>query len=501
MVAGRPPVERHMIPRWRSVRRTIEAGEFQRRAESRPLSRQQLADLRTSKQTWRAEQTVLAASEFVGASLVAGDLADTNEATQTLLSTGDPCLTSLATSVDGSRMLTQAGVALSEGDFRRKAAKARQRTVSDPRNAVAWADLARHYTALGQTRQAKHALRIARGLAPSSRYLLRITSRFLVHVGDPEAALQLLRDSPRTPTDPWLMSASLGVASVAGKRVTSLKNARRILEDENFRPVERSDLAAELATILLEAGTDKKSKRLFERSIKDPTDNSLAQAEWASHRIRALGVDLNRADVAFPSEALSRSALEEGKWEIALTAAMQWLQDQPFDSTAAETASYVAVVGLEDWPAAMNAAQIGLRASPANAILRNNLAFALIELGELDEAQWNLQQSFSLALASREPVALQATRGLLAFRRGHHAEGRAGYREAIGRALTDGDREGAAMARSMQLREEVRVGNRDEVVDLCASLEKDSSRLREVGVVRSVERATELAAKGGLLER
>ena len=42
-----------------------------------------------------------------------------------------------------------------------------------------------------------------------------------------------------------------------------------------------SELISELATLDLQSGRDKRSRQLFVRALVDPTENSLAQAEWA----------------------------------------------------------------------------------------------------------------------------------------------------------------------------------------------------------------------------
>jgi len=504
VAAGRPPDDRHLIPRWRSVRRTVEAGEFQRLETPRVLTERQLEDLERTEHAWRVEQTVVAATEFLGACAVAGEPNRAKDAAELVRLSNDERLATLV-QVSAGPMESDASprseplrVYTIDEHFRTGIASAKRRLIQDPRDMVAWADSARRYTALGHTEQAAQALRVARALAPTSRYLLRVTARFLVHTGRPDAALRLLQSSPRTASDPWLMAASLSVASAGRIPLTGVSAARKILENDNFREIERSELAAELATVELASGADKKSRRLFERSMTDPTDNSLAQAEWASHRLQAFDLDLGTVDVPFASEATCRSAVEEGEWSIALAEAMKWLDDQPFDAAPAAHASYVAAVGLDDWESSSTAARLGLRANPEDATLRNNLAYALIEAGELAEASTILKGGAKEIRVPGEAIALQATQGLLEFRSGQHELGRDSYGKAIETARRAKERDIEAMARSMQLCEEIRIGQLGHALDLLKSLEKLNPQLRGAGVLRAVRRANELAAQTGL---
>jgi len=146
---------------------------------------------------------------------------------------------------------------------------------------------------------------------------------------------------------------------------------------------------------------------------------------------------------------------QDGEWEEALMQAEQWLDDQPFDTKAAVLASYVAAVGLERWRESAEAARLGLRASPGNPLLTNNLAYALIEDGQLDEATKAVADVELSDVSSSDQVALTATRGLLKFRRGEPMAGEALYQQAIDTAHRLNDRSQEAMARAMLLREKL----------------------------------------------
>lgn len=500
MGARRGSEDRHVIPRWRSVRRTIEAGEFQQLSSPRDLTPAQIEELAGLQVRWETLQTPLSAAELAGARLVAGQIEDAHAPALTLAEHHNPTYRELAGRIlhpnlgTGELDVPTQEASSTTGLFHSKIADAKQRVKRDPRNAIAWADLARRYTALGQFEQAEKALRIARSLAPNSRYILRISSRFYVHIGDPATAAHLLRESPRTTEDPWLMAALLSVTSLARKPLPGKGVARRILDSGRFEPIENSDLVSELGTLEMKSGDDRRARKLFRQSLVTPTDNSLAQVEWASHKLSSLEVELDAFDVPFAAEAAARSAEQRGDWTTALSESVRWLDDQPFDSDAAMHASYVAAVGLEDWEQCRTMAEIGLRANPANSTLANNLAYALIEMGRLAEALVPLKTAASNVADQGDRVAILATTGLLAFRQGDADGGRDLYRQSIDLAKRLNDADAGVMARSMLVREEIRAGQHANALALLQAIKKLAATVKNPGVLRCVERA------GGLVE-
>src|ERR1035441_181635 len=73
---------------------------------------------------------------------------------------------------------------------------------------------------------------------------------------------------------------------------------------------------------------------------------------------------------------------------------------------------------LQQYVEAVRVARLGLRANPEDATLVNNLAFALINCGELVDAERNLRTLRSADLERPHQILLRATTGLLLFRRG-----------------------------------------------------------------------------------
>jgi tetratricopeptide (TPR) repeat protein len=484
------------------------AGEFQRLAEPRALTEENLTELTKAELAWREAPSAISASEFVGGALVAGEPERALDAAEFLVSGEEEVLRRL-----GERLLEPSPTAGLDADsalqspadlgstefFYMRVARQKARLAADPRNPIAWSDLARRYTALGQFDQAEHALGIARSLAPLSRYLLRSAARFYTHIRKPEVAFATLSECPRTEFDPWLMAARLSVGSLAQAKNQSVRTARRLLEDDNFRPIERADLASELATFELRAGSDRKARSLFARSLVAPTDNSLAQVEWASHRMALLEVRLGEQPVAFPAEAYTRSASERGEWEEVLVHAHAWIEDQPFDTAAANMASYACAVGLEDWSRAIAFAQLGLRAQPRDPALLNNLAYALLESGRVEDAATQLSLIDPAAAPRAQRVALLATHGLLQYRLGDPAAGRAGYEAAIKLARQVRNSRAEAMAKALLLREQIGSVSRDDALAMLKEAIEIARKINDPGldgVVGRVERAMD-AVEGG----
>ncbi|MDQ6613354.1 MAG: hypothetical protein M3083_00935 [Actinomycetota bacterium] len=293
------------------------------------------------------------------------------------------------------------------------------------------------------------------------------------------------------------MAASLSVAGVGKFSIGSLRAATRILDNANFRLVERSELAGEMATLELASGGERKARELFRRSLGTPTDNSLAQVQWASDKLPSLALQLENVEIPFVAEALSRAAYQQGDWKSALFHAIRWIDDQPFDTQAATTASYIAAVGLEDWDTSVIAAEMGLRAKPHDPLLTNNLAYALVERGDLTRAAEYLTIDRVRAAEKAERVALDATRGLLKFRLGNRDEGRALYGKAIEFARRSGEADAEAMARSMLIREELRHGGVTQIEALIAALDKVRGDVHDAGVLQSIRRAKEIARQAG----
>lgn len=303
---------------------------------------------------------------------------------------------------------------------------------SNPRNSVAWVDLSLEYATLGLKKQATRAMRVAVDLAPNHRFTLRSAARLFVHLGDPEYAHRLLVESQTTASDPWLMAAEIAVAAVADASSEFLKDGRQLIKSGEFSPWHLSELAAAVGTVELEHGNHRIGKKLFREALVHPTDNTVGQARWVEHAasIELLDDAVLRTRGAF--EARAWQHYYAGLWKDAVEEAECWLADEPYSSRPAALGSCIAGAVLEQYDRAVMIARMGVRANPEDVMLLNNLAFSLINCGELDEAEHVLTPLEAAALDPGQTVVIKATSGLLRFRRSDAGRGRQLYLEANG---------------------------------------------------------------------
>jgi hypothetical protein len=90
---------------------------------------------------------------------------------------------------------------------------------------------------------------VALRLAPDDRFILRSAARLLVHVGDSDGALEVLRHSDRTKIDPWLSAAEISIASTADRPSRFAKSAAHIVTGDRFPARQTTELASALATL------------------------------------------------------------------------------------------------------------------------------------------------------------------------------------------------------------------------------------------------------------
>jgi tetratricopeptide (TPR) repeat protein len=304
----------------------------------------------------------------------------------------------------------------------------------DPRNSVAWVDLARLYTIAGQHEQALRAIETAYRQQPENRFVLRAASRFFVHIGEHDRALRVLRSASSVTIDPWLTAAEIGVSGFAGRPSRLVKSGKNLLADDDVSPFMGSELASALGTLELHDGNSKLAKKLFQRSLDAPTENSVAQAEWAAKQIVSLESTISATNVPRTYEAKAIHGFRRGDWHLVRTNTLRWLRDQPFSSRPAAMLSYIYSEIFDDYSSAERILRRSLKSNPHDRVLKNNLAFVAICLGNLAEAEEILSDVDPKAVNDEASVTLIATLGLLAFRKGEHEGGVHLYRDAITRA-------------------------------------------------------------------
>ena len=369
-------------------------------------------------------------------------------------------------------------------------AKLKAILVREPNNAVRWMDLGREYFALGQKKHAERAVGIALALRPSNRFIVRCAVAFFEHGEDFDRAQHVLQQSGRLETDPWLLAAAVAMSDLQKQGGKYLRQARALLERGDLSPWDSAELLGATATVEIGGGRARHSRRLMRRALECPTENVLAQAEWA--REHGLLESFEDASAGLePPRAFEAASIREGRaanWDSSATSAKLWVQDQPFSLQAAVYGSWVAAQGGE-YELAASLAEAGLIANPSG-ILQNNLAYALACEGRLADATDHLAKAWRLEMDSAARAHLTATRGLILFRAGEIAGGRRSYLESI-RALTGlRQKESAAMACVLLAEEEIR-----------ANGEVDDAFLRAAAAIGSTARTPALRARWESLEQ
>jgi Tfp pilus assembly protein PilF len=376
-----------------------------------------------------------------------------------------------------------AGVDAMQGELRRLRAVIREGS----RSPFAHLDLARVYSTLGQRERAERHLSIALALAPQHRLILRGAARYYVHAHDPQEAVRLLRRQAVTPNDPWLIAAEISAAMVANIAPKFVRRGRDLLESKAFTPLHTSELAASLATLELTDGKAKRGRKLFEQALERPTDNALAQAQWAAPQVRLDFDQVQLQNVPRNFEALGNERYKAGEFLEARSAFMAWFMDEPFASTPAVMAGYISHL-LDPSPTqAIEVTQLGLTADPDEATLLNNMAFYLASADRLDDAETYLARLLDLPDVSDISVALNATTGLLAFRRGDMQQGARLYEAAIAAAAARREHDQEISAKLYYARELFRWRDPSAPARLTEAFEA-ANRLGEPGVILTARR-------------
>ena len=437
--------DRNVIPRLRTFRATRAMGELD--TLTQPNRRDHRADrvLRPKIVAWRTHETIGHASDLVGAALTLrhmdGDVeaaarllvSETREVSPWARELGNAALGRSGIEAD-SDFVRHVEAQVEDGNLYAQVRTFRTLLHKEPRDPVTWVDLAFAYACLGHRERAAKAMTVALQLSEDNRFVLRSAGRLWVYLDDPEKAYHIVAQSKRTVYDPWLLAAKMALGSIVGKGRQHIKQARQLIAREAFDARQISELASALATLELSFGSTRKAKRLFARSLEDPTENSVAQASWAGRRDRGVRLHRTYSPQRNAFEAAAWNGYLSEQWQDVVSNSKRWFGDQPFSRRPAGLGSFVATTALQDHSTGRWFAAMGLRANPGDFTLLNNLAFACLQLGKIREAEDALQKIDRGSLSEGQLVVLRATLGLMSFRNGNLAQGRELYAAALNSA-------------------------------------------------------------------
>ena len=150
--------------------------------------------------------------------------------------------------------------------------------------------------------------------------------------------------------------------------------------------------------------------------------------------------------------------LQKLNFNECLDECIQWLEDEPFSLGPVVMGMFVAIVALQDQQKAIELGRWGLKSHPNNFSLRNNLAVAYAELGQIEDARREFSSILPDNLGSLEKTCWFATRGMLEFRESSYENGRLLYRQALKEASDQSDIPTQALTLVFWYCEEIRAG-------------------------------------------
>jgi tetratricopeptide (TPR) repeat protein len=445
--------ERRVIPNWRDFKRTLQLGELiQSNKSAVPIE----LKIDRSIEDWKNIKNIGTAADLINSSFVSGiQNSEVKEAIEFIKSDKEKASSSLldlmklieldspTSSFISNNSLLEIDVEtvnefqafINNKSFHKVINKTKNRSKNEIRNPIVWVELARLYTMRGHEQKAENAILTGLHLAPNNRFVLRSATRFFIHHENFDKALFYLKKAKGLKDDPWLISAHIATSSIMGRFSPLIKDGRRLIESNNFSNYELTELSSSLGTLEFKDGSFKKAKGFFEKSMRMPNDNSLAQLEWVSKDDNRLQINPFHFDkVINPFEARALELYERGNWRDAFYNSIKWFLDMPFSKRPVLLGSYIAGSLLKDKNAAIILCQVGLQANPHDPTLLNNMVYNLATSDNEQLLDTYLRQMMDIdikELTNENKITFQATLGLVALKRGKTKLGLDMYKVAI----------------------------------------------------------------------
>lgn len=435
MTAFTPDNERRPVPRWHSAAQASRSGELCSTQSSKAQPHIESHHFDQLLKMWKVDSSIENAADLVATALVLGRSGEVRDAAE-FLDRPDSDVVPLVREL-AHRALGATTPEPKRGEFQlhrdelyAHIARAKLRIRAYPRNPIAWLDLARCQTVLGQRRAALRAVSVAVPLARENRFVLRSASRFFVHIGDFDQALHILRRARSLRTDPWLLSAELSISMIAKTDPAAYRYARKIVDEDALEPWHTGELYGALGTMALVDRRVGKVGRLFARSLRKPTENVIAQAQWAANRHNAVTVSEELLARPQSYEALALRARASGDWSQVIQSCMGWAMLEPTSARPLMQGAFSAGVALGDGATMLQFTERLMIGAPHSPMVLNNHAVALAYLGRMAEAKTTLDRTNPKLIDESQRVFDEATRGLIAYRSGDPEEGLRLYLQA-----------------------------------------------------------------------
>lgn len=451
--------DRTVIPRWKPPQQAVETYSFD---NARLLRRKQLgapwikhleATFARTGSSSTANELYEIASLYGSGENLAQDVKNLVKAQQT--PAGFSSARGYGASPETSEHLSGDAVDVHDAAARHEIHRIRKLLADNPARPFCWSELARHFLIVGEQEKAKRSIMAALKLAKHNTYLSRAATRLFIHIHEPDRALHLLRSNPSIKIDPWLLAAEIATSSHINKQSRFINEAKLLVKSNHFEANQISELASAVGTIELDHGSIKRAKEWFTQSLLAPTDNSLAQAQWATEQDAKILIPAAAWETPASFEAKTLASRQTRNWKNALQACAAWLMDEPFSLRPALMGSYLGF-RPESYAMAEQFASAGLRCDSTNISLLNNRAVARAYQGKILEAYADVKTALEHASGRNNPH-LMATLGLIAFRSGMTELGRENYKLCISWFSHSQERDSVAAATLHLLREEMRI--------------------------------------------
>jgi tetratricopeptide (TPR) repeat protein len=458
MTAFQPDPDRRLLPRFRASQAAVSSGDLRSFEPAKNPEFPASPDFEQLKLRWAGEKTAELAGELVCSGVILGQNPQSLEAAEFVLARIDafaPELIRAATAlVKNFPEIEYNDTLATTASTHLRIAALKRRLAEDPHNAIVWMDRAQLHTTLGQLEAAKRAVRMSVLLAPDNRFVLRAASRFYVRANDKVQGLHLLRTSRALKTDPWLMAAEIALSTVVHQPPSSFRRARAILLADDIDPWHTAELNGAFGTLAVDDRGVGKPSHFFRQSLRHPTENAIAQAQWFSNSHKTFEVPAQLLAQRMSFEAQALKAQVEKRWNDVITACRGWSTMDPTATRPLTLGSYIAEIALHNGRIALQFTDRWVTMEPTSSMAWNNHAVALAYAGVIEEARAALAKVVRSNDAA-DPVYL-ATQGLIEYRNGNPDAGRRLYIEAAEHDRSKGDRALRALIIWHLLREEAR---------------------------------------------
>lgn len=472
--------ERRVIPNWRDLKRTVQLGELDIKTKLTPLQFDR-GFIQTYINDFNNNRSIGHAADLINAAVSIGEYSnpDVLVAANFIIENKDYASLPLLNIVNKFfqsnlsvetnsflevRSLDDFKLVLDKKTLYNRIKWFKGRLANEPYNSIAWVELSRLYSIIGQRDKSEKCMKNALAISPENRFVLRSATRLFTHNEKIDFAHNLLKKSPRTKHDTWLISAEIALSTIRKKESRLVKQGLLLLDSNSINDFDKTELASSIGTLELFNANRKKGRQLFKVALKAPNDNSLAQVEWASKIDNLIDLNLNQYNVKNPFEALAYDYFNQGLWEKSLENCINWFLDMPFSKRPILFGSHITTSILFDQNRAVEFCNAGLIANPHEPELLNNLAYSLALLGKFEEAAKVMDKYKIIGihnLSNNSKIAFIATSGLILFRSGDSANGKAYYHKAIEMSDSIGNSYISALAKLNLLREEFLIDDID----------------------------------------